>query len=246
MSTVQMIEITKIRVLNPRVRNKAKFSEIVTNVSKIGLKKLITVCRRAGSADEFDLACGQGRLEAYLSLGQTDVPALVRDATAHERYLMSLVENIARRPPDSLDLVRGIADLRKRGYSPQEIADHLITWVDHFSRAHPGHFSTAPKWWPWIAAEVELVESCCCAGRDREVDRGGPFSDSTPPSKHEEHTRAPRILLLFPGFCCNCARVWLHRQRRRQQPTAERPLRGRHLQRPRHLRGGERGGPVRV
>lgn len=122
MSAVQMIAIEKIRVLNPRARSKAKFSEIVTNVSKVGLKRPVTVCPRPGENGEYDLVCGQGRLEALMRLGQTHVPALVRDATSEERYVMSLVENIARRPTDSLDLVRGIADLDRRQYTPAQIA----------------------------------------------------------------------------------------------------------------------------
>jgi ParB family chromosome partitioning protein len=139
MNDVQMIAIAKIRVLNPRARNKAKFGEIVTNVSKIGLKRPVTVCPRAGEALEYDLVCGQGRLEAFQKLGQTHVPAIVRDATSEERYLMSLVENIARRPPDSLDLVRGIADLEKRGYNPGQIAEKVgvtETYVRELLKLH--------------------------------------------------------------------------------------------------------------
>ncbi len=120
-----MIAINKIRVLNPRARNHANFAEIVTNVSKVGLKKPITVCPRAGSGGEYDLVCGQGRLEALARLGQTHVPALVVEATPEDRYIMSLVENIARRHPDSLDLVRSIAALEERGYNPAQIADKV-------------------------------------------------------------------------------------------------------------------------
>ena len=122
MSTVQLISVLKIRVVNPRVRAKAKFSEIVTNVSKVGLKKPITVCPRPGSGGEYDLVCGQGRLEAFKNLGQTHVPALVVQATEEERHIMSLVENIARRTPDSLELARNIAALEERGYTAAQIA----------------------------------------------------------------------------------------------------------------------------
>ena len=75
MSAVQMIAINKIRVLNPRARNRVRFAEIVTNVSKVGLKKPITVCPRAGSGGEYDLVCGQGRLEALAKL-RTEYPDL--------------------------------------------------------------------------------------------------------------------------------------------------------------------------
>ncbi len=120
-----MIAINKIRVLNPRARNRVRFAEIVTNVSKVGLKKPITVCPRAGSGGEYDLVCGQGRLEALAKLGETHAPALVVEATPEDRYIMSLVENIARRQPDSLDLVRSIAALEERGYAPSQIAEKV-------------------------------------------------------------------------------------------------------------------------
>jgi ParB family chromosome partitioning protein len=122
MTSVQLVPISKIHVLNPRARNKAKFSEIVANVSKVGLKKPITVCPRDDSSGEYDLVCGEGRLEAFVKLEQTHVHAMVIEASPDDRYIMSLVENIARRSPDSLELVRSIAALEQRGYSPAEIA----------------------------------------------------------------------------------------------------------------------------
>lgn len=123
--TVTPNAVPTIRVLNPRARNRVKFAEIVTNVSKVGLKKPITVCTRPGSGGEYDLVCGQGRLEALAKLGQTHVPALVVEATPEDRYIMSLVENIARRQPDSLELVRSIAALEDRGYTPAQIAEKV-------------------------------------------------------------------------------------------------------------------------
>lgn len=121
MKAVQMIPIAEIRVINPRHRNKAKFNEIVENISTIGLKRPITVSRRIGE-NGYDLVCGQGRLEAYAALGQTQVPALVVEATKEDRLLMSLVENVARRTPTPLEFVRSISILKERGYSLTEIA----------------------------------------------------------------------------------------------------------------------------
>ena len=117
-----MILVGKIRVINPRARGRAKFTEIVTNISKIGLKKPITVKPRADAHGEFDLVCGQGRFEACIALEQTHVPAIVLDVSAEDAYLMSLVENIARRMPTTLELVQKIDTLEKRGYSPGDIA----------------------------------------------------------------------------------------------------------------------------
>ncbi|HVW30401.1 MAG TPA: plasmid partitioning protein RepB C-terminal domain-containing protein [Polyangiaceae bacterium] len=125
MKTVQMIPVSKIHVANPRARNKAKFSEIVANVSTIGLKRPITVRPRPGSEGEYDLVCGQGRLEAFISLRQTEIPAFIREVNAEDGYVMSLVENIARRTPRTLELVGKIVALEKRGYTPAEIAGKI-------------------------------------------------------------------------------------------------------------------------
>jgi len=64
--------VDQMYVLNPRSRNKVVFQNIVSNISTLGLKKPITVARRAQAADgkSYDLVCGQGRLEAYITLGQ--------------------------------------------------------------------------------------------------------------------------------------------------------------------------------
>jgi ParB family chromosome partitioning protein len=110
-----MIPVSQIRLLNPRARSKAKFSEIVANIATVGLKKPITVAPREEEPGTYDLVCGQGRLEAYQSLGQTEVPALVRNVPKHDRYIMSLVENLARCRTTSMALVRELQSLRERG-----------------------------------------------------------------------------------------------------------------------------------
>jgi ParB family chromosome partitioning protein len=101
--SVEMIPIERITVINPRVRNKKIFKEITTNISEIGLKKPITVVRRDGvDGPRYDLVCGQGRLEAYQALGQSEIPALVVDADPEDCLVMSLVENLDR-PKDRAD-----------------------------------------------------------------------------------------------------------------------------------------------
>jgi len=119
---VKMIPIAKIRVLNQRVRNKHKFQEIVGSISNLGLKKPVTVSRRGDGDGGYDLVCGQGRVEAYIALGQTEVPAVVIDVPLEDRYLMSLVENLARRSHSTLDMARQILALKERGHAPAAIA----------------------------------------------------------------------------------------------------------------------------
>ena len=124
---IQQIPIAEIRVANPRTRNKVKFQEVVTSIGSVGLKRPITVSQRALAEDgtRYDLACGQGRIEACLALGESTIPAIVTDATREECYLMSLVENIARRPPSNLALISELKALQDRGYKPEEMARKL-------------------------------------------------------------------------------------------------------------------------
>ncbi len=118
---ILMIPIASIDVLNPRVRNRKVFDEMVESIRVVGLKRPITV-RRAPDGDGFELICGQGRMEAFVKLGQTDISAMVIEATRDECFVMSLVENLARRNLTPLELIREVGVLRDRGYSHSEIA----------------------------------------------------------------------------------------------------------------------------
>jgi ParB family chromosome partitioning protein len=122
--SVTMIPLDHIEVVNPRVRNTKVFREIVENISKIGLKRPITVARQKGSTvPRYDLVCGQGRLEAFRALKQSVIPAFVIDATSQDCMVMSLVENLARRQHRAIDLLHDIEGLKQRGYDEIDIAN---------------------------------------------------------------------------------------------------------------------------
>ena len=119
----ELIPMDRITVVNPRVRNRKAFKEIVDNIAELGLKRPITVAaRQSEDGMRYDLVCGQGRLEAFEELGQTEIPAIVIDASSEDCLVMSLVENLARRQHRALDLLRDIKGLKERGYSGPEIA----------------------------------------------------------------------------------------------------------------------------
>jgi ParB family transcriptional regulator, chromosome partitioning protein len=121
---IRMIPVERINVPNPRERSPRVFGDIVTNIAHLGLKRPITVTRRRRNNGEehYDLVCGQGRLEAYQALGQSEIPALVIEASEEDCMVMSLVENIARRQHRQIELVQEIGNLRQRGYNEAEIA----------------------------------------------------------------------------------------------------------------------------
>jgi ParB family chromosome partitioning protein len=123
-----MIPIERIRVLNPRPRDKKKFEQIVQSIKNLGLKKPIQVSLRSaeeGTEPGYDLVCGQGRMEAFLALGYKEIPAIVVEVSREERLLRSLVENMARRLPSRLALMNEIERLKADGYSNVEIGKKL-------------------------------------------------------------------------------------------------------------------------
>lgn len=129
---VTLVPTDRIRVLNPRVRNPRTFADMVENIAKIGLKRPITVTRRTDTdPQEYDLVCGQGRLEAFIELKQKAIPAIVIDADESDCLVMSLVENCARRQHRPIDLMREIGTLRERGYNDRQIGDKIGVSPDY-------------------------------------------------------------------------------------------------------------------
>lgn len=120
---VHVIPLSRITVVNPRIRNKKSFKELVENIAALGLKKPITVTRREeADGASYDLVCGQGRLEAFIELGEVDIPALIIQANLEDCMVKSLVENCARRHHRAIDLLHDIGGMKQRGYSDAEIA----------------------------------------------------------------------------------------------------------------------------
>jgi ParB family chromosome partitioning protein len=125
---IKMIPIERIRILNPRQRDQKKFEVIVQSIKNLGLKKPIQVSLRSECEAEgpgYDLVCGQGRIEAFIALGHKEIPAIVVEISKEERLIQSLVENIARRYPDPLDLIREIERLKQLGYNNLQISQKL-------------------------------------------------------------------------------------------------------------------------
>ena len=121
---IVLILIEDIHILNPRVRNQIIAEEIWQNIRNVGLKRPITVSPKKDSKNgkKYDLVCGQGRLEAFIAAGETEIPAVVREVSEEDAHIMSLVENIARRNGNSLELLQSIKYLKGQGYEDEAIA----------------------------------------------------------------------------------------------------------------------------
>lgn len=122
---VTMIPVQSVRVANPRTRDPKRFERIVRNIEAVGLKRPITVTEGpsgAGGSPTYELVCGQGRLEAFMALGQTEIPAFVRRISKTDSLIASLVENIARRRVRAVDQIHMIQWMHEQGNSTEDIA----------------------------------------------------------------------------------------------------------------------------
>ena len=132
---LQMIPLEQIEVLNPRDRNERVFEEIVGNIRALGLKKPVTVTPRVDGNGRryYLLICGEGRLRAFRSLGESTIPAMVVQVEDEDAFIMSLAENIARRQGRTLELLAGIEQLRKQGYDRKAIAKKTGLTTEYIS-----------------------------------------------------------------------------------------------------------------
>ncbi len=119
----QMIPVDQIHVVNPRNRDRAQFQENVRSINDVGLYKPILVNKRnLAATGKYDLVCGQGRLEAHIELGKTHIAADVMDVDVRQAHLMTLGENIARTPPQTIEYARALKEMRDHGMSWRELS----------------------------------------------------------------------------------------------------------------------------
>lgn len=119
----ESIPVEKIKVINPRNRDAEQFQLNVTSVDQVGLMKPIRVNDKfLDRTGMYELISGEGRLLAHQRLGQVAITAEVVTCTRKEAYLQSLVENIARTKPDSLDFARELKRMHDEGWDYAQIA----------------------------------------------------------------------------------------------------------------------------
>lgn len=112
------IPIDKVKVINSRDRDAEQFDMNVESIDNVGLLKPIRVNERFLERSGFyELICGEGRLLAHKRLGKEVVKAEVVNCTRKEAHLQSLIENIARTKPDSMDFARELKRLHDEGWT---------------------------------------------------------------------------------------------------------------------------------
>src|SRR5208283_463644 len=102
-----MVLTEKIKVINPRIRNEEQFQLNVQSIDNNGMLMPIRVNDKfLEKTGLYELICGEGRLIAHQRLGKSEIMAEVVTCTRKEAYLQSLIENLARSRPGTMQFAR--------------------------------------------------------------------------------------------------------------------------------------------
>ena len=117
------VPVDLIKIINPRNRDKKKFKENVRSIQEVGQYKPITLNKkRLKSHGYYELICGQGRLEAAQALNNENINCEIVDVSDEKAILMSLIENLTRVPPNSIEFAKAIVEMKNNGVTVSEIA----------------------------------------------------------------------------------------------------------------------------
>ena len=132
----EAVPIAQVKVINSRNRDKEQFDMNVASIDHVGLIKPVRVNDKfLDRTGMYELICGEGRLLAHQRLGHETIQAEVVTCTRKEAYLQSLVENIARTKPDSMDFAREIKRLSDEGWTCEQLA-HITCKSDRYVREY--------------------------------------------------------------------------------------------------------------
>src|SRR6185436_10786293 len=128
----EMIPVDKIKVINSRTRDEAQFALNVQSIDAIGQIKDIRVNDKFLHKEGFyELICGEGRLIAQKRLGKTQIFAEVVSCTRKQAYVESLVENLARARPGTMDFARELKALHDEGWDYARLARIACRTVEY-------------------------------------------------------------------------------------------------------------------
>src|SRR5271154_3966716 len=128
----EMIPVDQIKVINSRTRDEAQFSMNVQSIDAIGQIKDIRVNDKFLAKDGvYELIYGEGRLTAQKRLGKSHIRSEVVTCSRKQSYLESLVENLARSHPGTMEFARELKNLHDEGWDFDKIAKIACRSVEY-------------------------------------------------------------------------------------------------------------------
>jgi ParB family chromosome partitioning protein len=117
------IPVDQIKVINSRIRAEDQFQMNVDSIHSIGLQMPIRVNDKFyDSSGSYELICGEGRLIAHKRLRKETIEAEIVTCSRKQAYLESLIENIARGIPNTMDFGYELKRLYDQGWDYNQIA----------------------------------------------------------------------------------------------------------------------------
>jgi ParB family chromosome partitioning protein len=134
----EAIPVDQVKVVNSRNRDREQFEMNVESIEHVGLLKPVRVNDKfVARTGYYELICGEGRLKAHRRLGRDTITAEVITCTRKEGHLQSLVENIARTKPGTMDFARELKRLRDEGWEDKQLARitcHPVKYIREYIR----------------------------------------------------------------------------------------------------------------
>jgi len=120
----RFVRLDQIRVLNSRNRERVQFADNIRSIDAVGMLVPIVVNKQSfAEQGHYELVCGEGRFLAHQALQRDSIYAQVIDCDRKTALLYSLVENIARVPPNTMWFAREMKRMRDSGLTLQHIGD---------------------------------------------------------------------------------------------------------------------------
>ena len=106
--------------------------ELADNIGSLGLLHPVTVRKRSGSKNQFEIVAGERRFRACKLLKWETMPAIIRELSDKEAEEITATENLQREDLSPLEEAQSVNILLKDGRDPKEIADRLgkpVRWI---------------------------------------------------------------------------------------------------------------------
>ncbi len=124
----RLVHLVPLADISPSARNPRRvidgIAELAASLTEHGLLQPVVV-RRMGP-HSYELIAGHRRLEAAKTLGWTEIAAAVREETAEQAYILTLVENLQREDLTVHEEAEALGVLvRERRWSVRKVAEAI-------------------------------------------------------------------------------------------------------------------------
>lgn len=123
-----LLDLAKISPSNNNPRSlfdQAEIEDLAASIASNGLLQPITVRKRKGRKEAYEIIAGERRFRAVSLLGWKQVAACIRECDDTEFLEMALIENLKRSGLTAMEKARGFAKLREAGREVGQIAKTL-------------------------------------------------------------------------------------------------------------------------